>query len=67
MTLRPKTGEAVTHYAKIVLEMSNRRNLVKAFDDYGRELYNIAVDPKETIKNIESVIADVEKRINANE
>lgn len=66
-SLRPITGEAVTHYAKIVLEMSNRRKLIKALDNYGRELYNIAVDPKETIKNIKSVINDVEKRKYTNE
>jgi len=66
-SLQPITGEAVSYYAEIVLETSNRRKLIKAFDDYGRELYDIAVDPKEIIINIKSVITDVEKRINANE
>lgn len=66
-SLQPVTGETVTHYSKIVLEMSLRRNLIETFDSSGRELYDIAVDPKETIKNIKSVIAGIEQRINADE
>jgi len=62
-SLHPITGEAVSHYAEIVLEMSIRRQLIKRLDDFSQELYDFAADPKQVVADLKATIADVAERI----
>ena len=52
-TLCPVTAEAVTHFAKIVKEFSDRRQLIKATSEACEKLYNISTPLNEVANFLE--------------
>ena len=48
-TLRPVTAEAVTHFAKIVKELSDRRQVIKATSEACEKLHDISTPLNEVV------------------